>query len=270
MKEYNIWQTSLQYTRLTLKAWFQYRVDAVLRSLAVFLREATGIIAIWFMLQKFDSLNGWNQKEMLFLYSLLFLTYGILIIFFTGLRDFAQYVHSGQFDRFLLRPRGVLFQVITSNSDWFAAIGHGGLGLVLFLSSAGSVGITWTAGTVFYYVFAVAGGVLIQGAVFLILASLQFYLIRTNTLKSVFYWNFRRFAGYPISIYHKVIQYLIMYLVPFAFVNYFPAQYLLHKEDMSQFPEIYMVIAPLVGVVMYAGAYGFWRISLRHYKSTGN
>lgn len=265
-----IWQTSLQYTRLTLKAWFQYRVDAVLRSLAVFLREATGIIAIWFMLQKFDSLNGWNQKEMLFLYSLIFLTYGILILFFTGLRDFSQYVHSGQFDRFLLRPRGVLFQVITSNSDWFAAIGHGGLGLVLFLFSAGRVGITWNAGTVLYYVFAVAGGVLIQGAIFLILASLQFYLIRTNTLKSVFYWNFRRFAGYPISIYHKVIQYLIIYLVPFAFVNYFPAQYLLRKEDMSQFPEIYMVIAPFVGVVMYAGAYGFWRISLRYYKSTGN
>ncbi len=270
MGEYNIWQTAVQYTRLTMKAWFQYKVDAVLKSLAVFLREATGIIVIYFTMLKFDSLNGWNQKEMLFLYSLLFLTYGILIIFFTGLRDFSQYIHSGKFDRFLLRPRGLLFQIITSNSDWFAAIGHGGLGIVLFVVSAGSVGVMWDLQTVLYYGAAVIGGVLIQGAIFLLLASLQFYLIRTNTLKSVLYWNLRKFAGYPISIYHKAIQYIMIYLVPFAFVNYFPAQYLLRKKDMLGFPELYMYIAPLVGIVMYMGAYIFWRYSVKYYKSTGN
>ena len=38
------------YTRTIMKSWFQYKVDAVLRSLAVFLREATGIIVIYFTL----------------------------------------------------------------------------------------------------------------------------------------------------------------------------------------------------------------------------
>ena len=70
------------YTKIIMRSWFQYRVDAVLRSLAVFLRESTGIIVIYFTLLKFDDLNGWNMHEMFFLYSLLFLTYGILIIFF--------------------------------------------------------------------------------------------------------------------------------------------------------------------------------------------
>lgn len=82
MKQYNVWQTAAEYTKLTIKAWFQYKIDAVLRSLAVFLRESTGIIVIYFTLIKFDSLNGWNGREIFFLYSLLFLTYGILIIFF--------------------------------------------------------------------------------------------------------------------------------------------------------------------------------------------
>lgn len=267
---YNTLHMTLQYTRVTLRSWFQYKIDAVLRSVAVFLREATGIIVMYFTLLKFDALNGWNREEMFFLYSLLFLTYGILIIFFTGLRDFGEYIRSGKLDRFLLRPRGVLFQVITSNSDWFAAVGHGGLGIVLFVLSANRVGITWDAGTVLYYIFTVIGGVLIQGAIFLFLAALQFFLIKTDTLKNVFYWNFRKFAGYPISIYHKVIQYMMIYLVPFAFVNYFPAQFLLRKEDMSAFPDVYMYIAPLVGVVLYLGAYLFWRISVKFYKSTGN
>lgn len=258
------------YIKTTAKSWFQYRVDAVLRSLAVFLREATGIIVIWFTLLKFDSLNGWDIYEMLFLFSLLFLTYGIMIIFFTGLRDFGGTVRSGNFDRFILRPRGLLFQIIFVNSDWFAAIGHGGLGITLFILSAGKVGIEWSAGNIIYYIFTVAGGVLIQGAVFLVLAALNIYLLSTNSLKELVYWNARKFAGYPISIFHKAIQIFMIYIMPFAFVNYFPAQFLLRKEDMSAYPEIFMYITPVIGVVMYLLAYLFWRFSIRFYKSSGN
>ena len=258
------------YVGTVMKAWFQYRVDAVLRSLAVFLRESTGVIAIWFALLKFDTLNDWNMQEMLFLFSLLFLTYGVMILFFTGLRDFGWTVRTGGFDRFLLRPRGVLFQLIFVDADWFAAIGHGGLGLVLFIFTAGRVGIHWDAATVLYYMLAVAGGVLIQGAIFLFLATLNIYLLETGSLKEVFYWNARKFAGYPVSIFHKAVQVFMIYVVPFAFVNYFPSQYLLRKPDMQQFPEIFLYLTPFVGVGMYLLAYLFWRYSLRHYKSSGN
>lgn len=258
------------YTKVTIKSWFQYKVDAVLKSLTVFLREATGIVVIYFTLLKFDNINGWNIDEMFFLYSLLFLTYGILIIFFTGLRDFGDTVRSGGFDRYMLRPRGLLFQLITSNSDWFAALGHGGLGIVLFILTANRVGISWDAKTIIYYIFVVIGGVLIQGAVFLVFASLNFYLIKTDSLKEVLYWNLRRFAGYPISIFHKAIQALLIYIMPFAFVNYFPAQYLLRKKDMNLYPDVFMYIAPIIGIVLFVLAYCFWRISVRYYKSTGN
>ncbi len=258
------------YTKTVMKSWFQYKVDAILRSLAVFLREATGIIVIYFTLLKFDTLNGWNIYEMLFLFSLLFVTYGILILFFTGLRDFGKTVRSGNFDRFILRPRGLLFQLIFCNADWFAAIGHGGLGIVLFILSAGRVGIVWNALTIVYYLLAIIGGVLIQGAIFLFLATLNIYLLETNSLKELFYWNMRRFAGYPISIFHESIQMIMIYVVPFAFVNYFPAQFLLRKPDMAQYPQIYMYLTPVIGVGMYLLAYAFWRFSIRYYKSSGN
>lgn len=257
------------YTKTTAKAWFQYRVDAVLKSLAVFLREATGIIVIWFTLMKFDSINGWNIYEMVFLFSLLFLTYGIMIIFFTGLRDFGSTVRSGSFDRFILRPRGLLFQIIFVNSDWFAALGHGGLGVTLFLISAWKVGINWSLTNSLYYIFTIAGGILIQGAIFLTLATLNIFMLQTNSLKELLYWNMRKFAGYPISIFNKVIQIFMIYVMPFAFVNYFPAQFLLRKSDMS-YSEIYMYLTPIVGTVMYLAAYLFWRFGIRFYKSSGN
>ncbi len=258
------------YTKTIMKAWFQYRVDAVLKSLAVFLREATGIIVIYFTLLKFDTLNGWNMYEMFFLFSLLFLTYGIMILFFTGLRDFGRTVRDGSFDRYILRPRGLLFQIIFANADWFAALGHGGLGVVLFLISAWKVGIQWNVWLAAYYIVTIAGGVLIQGAIFLFLATLNIYLLETNSLKDLFYWNMRKFAGYPISIFHKSVQAIMIYVVPFAFVNYFPCQYLLRKSDMQQYPEIFMYLTPVIGVGMFVAAYLFWKFSLRYYKSSGN
>lgn len=78
------------YTKMIFRSWFQYKVNAVLSSLAVFLREATSIIVIYFTLLKFDELNGWNIYEILFLFSLVYVTYGILIIFFTGLRTLEE------------------------------------------------------------------------------------------------------------------------------------------------------------------------------------
>ena len=226
------------YSKTTAKAWFQYRVDAFLRSLAVFLREATGIIVIYFTLLKFDTLSGWNIYEMLFLFSLLFLTYGIMIIFFTGLRDFGKTVRDGSFDRFMLRPRGLLFQILFANAC--------------------------------YYLITVAGGVQIQGAVFLFIATLNIYLLQTDSLKEMLYWDMRKFAGYPISIFNKFIQTLMIYVMPFAFVNYFPAQYFLRKEDMAAYPEVYIYLTPVVGIAMYILAYLFWRYSIRFYKSSGN
>lgn len=270
MENNDIFHMIKMYTKTTIKSWFQYKVDAILRSLAVFLRESTSIIVIYFTLLKFDSLNGWDMHEMLFLFSLIFLTYGILIIFFTGLRDFGFTVRNGTFDRFILRPRGILFQIICMDSDWFAAIGHGGLGIVLFVLSASKVGIEWNFTTIVYYICAVIGGVLIQGAIFLLLATLNFYFISTNSLKQLLYWNARKFAGYPISIFHKGIQIFMICIMPFAFVNYFPAQYLLRKPDMAQYPMVFLYLTPVVGGLMYLSCYAFWRYSLRYYKSSGN
>jgi ABC-2 type transport system permease protein len=60
------------------------------------------------------------------------------------------------------------------------------------------------------------------------------------------------------------------FVVPFAFVNYFPAQYILRKDDMAQYPEVFMYLTPIIGIVLYVLAYAFWKYSLKYYKSSGN
>lgn len=258
------------YAKSGIKSRFQYKLDSLVATLAVFIREAAGIIAMYFALLKFDTINNWNINELMFLFSLIFITYGIFIVFFMALRDFSDWIKHGDIDRVMLRPRGILTQLVLCGADWLAALGHGTLGTILFILSANNVGVEWNAQTVIYYIVSIASGVLIQGAVFLFFSAISVYFIETQSLKEIMYWNLRRFAGYPISIYNKFIQTLLIFVVPFAFVNYFPAQFLLRKPDMAAYPQWFMYISPFVGIILYILAYLFWKFSMRFYKSTGN
>ncbi|OMD17283.1 ABC transporter permease [Paenibacillus odorifer] len=260
----------LKYIKYISKSWFQYRVDAVLRSFAVFMREATGIFVIYLTLQSFTNINGWTLYELLFLFSVLFVTYGLLILFCTGLRDFGNLVLSGDLDRFLLRPRGVLMQVMASNADMFAAIGHGILGISLFLVCADHVGISWTFNNISYYLITIASGVVIQASIFLLLACSSFWFLKIDEFMNMLYYNSRKFAGYPISIYPKFIQKILMFIVPFAFVNYFPSQYFLRKPDLNQYWTGYVYITPIIALIMLVSMLFFWRFSLKRYSSAGN
>ena len=226
---------ALQSLKMSIHTRMQYQVDSLVATLAVFVRESTNIIVIYLALLKFDKMNGWNVNEMLFLFSILFLTYALVVSLFADLRDFSCMIREGRFDRLVVRPRGLLFQLILNNADLMATAGHGTLGVVLFLFSAGRVGIQWDLVTILYYVGAIIGGVLIQGGMFIFFSALSFYFVETNSIREIFYWNMRKFAGYPISIYSKLIQGLMIYVVPFAFVNYFPAQYLLNREKVTLF-----------------------------------
>ncbi|MDE7430527.1 MAG: ABC transporter permease, partial [Lachnospiraceae bacterium] len=69
---------AIQSLKMSILSKMQYRVDTIVATLAVFFREATSIVVIYLALVKFDHINGWNVNEMLFLFSLLFITYSII------------------------------------------------------------------------------------------------------------------------------------------------------------------------------------------------
>lgn len=259
------------YCRISIKSWFQYRLDAFLRAFAVMMREATAIIVIYVTFLSFKNIDGWCMNELLFLYSFMFLTYGIFVIFFTGLRDFQDMVIKGDFDRLLIRPRGVLFQVLASNSDWFAAMGHGTLGIIVFIYSAARLGVIWNFGKVLLTLLCIISGVLVQGALFLVFAALSFFIVKTDNIKDVLYWNIKSFMGYPISIYPHIIQYIVVYVIPLAFVNFFPTQLIMGViKDGNIFPDFYIGLSAVVGVFSYIISYLVWRISVKFYSSTGS
>ncbi|MEW9700447.1 ABC transporter permease [Paenibacillus sp. SI8] len=260
----------LRYTKLTLKTTLEYKFDRSLITIAIFCREMISVAVMFLILLRFLHIKGWELNELMFLYSFLFLSYSLFVFLFAGVRDFDGMVHSGEFDRLMTRPHGLLYQIIASRVDYPATLGHGIVGLFLFMNTAFSVGIHWTWFNILFYISSLLGGAIIQAAIFMLSACCSFWSVKTENLRNLIFFNSRRVAGYPISFYPGLIQKLLIFFIPFSFVNYFPAQFFLNKSDAQQYWSGYMYLTPLVGVVLFILVYFIWTQGVKRYSSTGN
>ena len=81
----------------------------------------------------------------------------------------------------------------------------------------------------------------------------------------------QEFTRYPLSIYSRGVRLLLAFVFPFAFMNYFPASYFLHKTDNGLgLPPAVGLLTPLIGVAFVAVAYAFWRVGLNRYQGVGH
>lgn len=259
-----------KYFQMTLKMNFQYKFDRLVTTFAVLIRESANVIVILLMLYQVKEIRGWQQNELLFLYSFLFLSYSVFVFFFTGIRDFEDVIYSGQLDRFLVRPVGVMFQVIASKVDYTAAVGHGGIGIALFVYTSGKLGISWNVVKILYFLVCILGGAVIQAAIFMITACFSFWTIKTTSIRNMLFFNSRRFAAYPLSFYPNVIKILLNCVIPFAFVNYYPTQFFLHKDRFEGIGQVLLYLNPVIASVLFYIVYQIWRRGLKQYGSTGN
>jgi len=267
---YDILKIYFIHVAMIAKANLFYKLNTFAIAFAVFAREIVNIVVIYLIFTRFVALQGWSRDDLFFLYSFLFLSYSLVVFFFAGVRDFEDDIREGHCDRYLIRPLGVFFQVIACKSDYAASLGHGLIGVALFLYCAGSVGIVWNFSTVIHAILFLFSGVLIQTSIFIFSAVLSFWTIRSSNIRNIIFFNARRYAGYPVSIYPEPIKVLIIYVIPFAFVNYFPAQYFLNREDGFMFSSVYLLLSPLVALLIASIACVVWTMGLRNYSSVGN
>ena len=62
----------------------------------------------------------------------------------------------------------------------------------------------------------------------------------------------------------------LTFVIPVAFVNWYPCLYLLGRTDPFGMPEGFQFASPLAGAVTVAVALLAWRFGVRHYTSTGS
>ncbi len=78
-------------------------------------------------------------------------------------------------------------------------------------------------------------------------------------------FNTNDFAKYPLTIYHKSIEILMTWLIPYGFASFYPASFLLGRDV-----GMLAWLGPVVAIVLLMIGYRFWLFGLRHYSGTGS
>ena len=75
---------------------------------------------------------------------------------------------------------------------------------------------------------------------------------------------------YPLTIFPREVVKALTFLVPVAFVNWYPCLYLLDRPDPFGLPSWFAVLSPVVAALTLVVAGLAWRTGVRHYTSTGS
>lgn len=259
----------LRYWRVNLLTMLEYRANFLMWGAFTVIYHGTAVAALWVTLRNFPSINGWDFRQSAFMYGLWFLGHAVHNTFFTGIGSVPEFIREGRFDRFLVRPLDALYQTITVPQQvWPDELI---LSFAYFAAVVPFSGVHVDPLFTVYVPLVALGGALIDLAINLAIATAAFWFVRIDALRWGVMSLEQEFSRYPISIYQRGVRITLAFVLPFAFMNYFPATFLLHKtEDGLQLDPAVGLLTPLVGLVWLAASYAFWRTGLDRYQGTGS
>lgn len=259
-----------QFYIVLLKSKMEYRFNFFMEIFINIFTYFVTYIGIWIILKKFNNINGWGYYEVMLLYNFNLVTYGLAcLVFYIPMRSLDNLVKSGDFDSFLTRPINPFLHLIMKQS-YLGFLGHVFLGCIVFIICLGKISIIWTFENTIIFILLLIGGTLIQASVIIFSGTLSLKFIQATAIMDTLIYSVRNFIEYPIKIYDKWIQVLLTFIIPYAFVNFFPAEYLLNKKEtlISIFVLKYGTIT--LGSIMFTISYFFFMISINNYQSSGN
>lgn len=253
--------------RLLLKERMEYRGDFILSIFAQIVAYAGDYIVIWLFIKKFNTIAGWTWPEIAFLYSLGLITYALGASFsFVQMRDLEIQVKQGTFDSILIKPVNPYLYLVSRgfNLGYIAHISVSGFVLVWAMIE---LNMTWMLIDYMYLILAIISGAMIQAGILTVIGALSFIWVRTSFMFTLFF-RLKDFISYPLPIFGTFIQILLTVVIPLAFVNFYPASYLLSNET-TLLPIWAKWCVPIVGPLCYWVGYKLWMFGTNKYQGAG-
>jgi ABC-2 type transport system permease protein len=255
------------YFRQFLIARLSYKADFFASIVANAVATLSGILFVVFLINgdSVQSIQGWSREEVLFVYGYSMLSMALFSTFAVNLYRFGdRYVIQGQFDRVLLRPVNSLFQVIFESFN-LDTLGSLFSGVLLLIYSSRKLHIVYGPADVLWLLFSTISGAVILLSVFVAVASVSFHFEDRIGISAPVY-NMINFGRYPISIFNRPLQFLLSWIIPFAFVAFYPATHFLQREGFT----VFCYLTPVIAFLSAAAAAAAWRFGVAKYSSTGN
>jgi ABC-2 type transport system permease protein len=96
-----------------------------------------------------------------------------------------------------------------------------------------------------------------------------FWAVEGREVSNAFTDGGNFFAQYPINVYDAWLRRFLAFVVPMAFVCYYPALYILDKPDPLGLPSWLRFASPFVAATAATTSGFVWRFAVRHYRSAG-
>lgn len=272
MAEGSTAQVYLRMVAARVRGDLQYRTSFALRLLSTVVITGIDFAVVVLVFGRVEHLGGWSFPEVTFLYGTASLAFHLAAVLVGNVDYVTLRVKQGTFDRLLMRPLSPLWQLL---AEEFALRRLGTLlhsGGVLFIALV-IAPVAWDAGRIAMIPVMISSGVGIYGGIWVATAAMAFWTVETKEFASAFTYGGSFLSQYPVSIYSGWLRRLLAFVVPMAFVSYFPALYVLGRNESSDrfgLPPAVMFASPLVAVVVCGVAMAIWRSGLRHYRSTGS
>ena len=251
-----------------IRSQLQYRVSFALDLVGAFLISFIDFLAVLVIFHNVHRLGVWNVHEVAFLYAMSSITFALTDLLIGHFDQFPQKIRDGNFDILLVRPRSTLFQVIGSDFQ-LRRLGKAIQGVIVLGVVVGSLGIHWDAGRIGMLVVMVPAAIVIFSSVWVVGGCLAFWTVDGGEFTNAFTYGGNFLAQYPVDILSAWLRRFLAYIVPLAFVCYFPALYILDKPDPLGLPRVFEFLSPAVALVAACIAGFVWRFAVRHYRSAG-
>jgi len=254
----------MKYFSMHLKSQMQYKTSFLFTTLGQFLVAFATFISISFLFMRFDSVGGFSYEEVLICFAVMMMAFSSSELIGRGFDRFPVLLGNGAFDRVLVRPRNVVFQVLASQVD-FSRLGRFVQAVAILIYALPRSGIDWTFGRVLTLILMIACGAFVFFVLFVVYAAFSFFTIEGLEFMNVLTDGGREHGRFPFSIYGDGVLRFLTYIVPLALVQYYPLLYLVGRED-----NVLYALTPLLAMLFAVPGYAFFRFGLNRYKSTGS
>lgn len=255
--------------RIQVRGQLQYRTSFLMNLAGTFLFTALDLAAILILFQNITTITGWTAGEVTMLYAVSALSFALTDLVLGALDRLPDMIRLGTFDVLLVRPRSAFFQLLATDF-LFRRVGRLVQAVLVLVIVAGQVlDVEWTIARVVMLVVAVLSGAVIMGSVWVVAASVSFWVDQASEFVNAFTSGAAYLAQFPVDIYQAWLRGLVFFVIPIAFVTYLPMAWLLGKPDVSGLPGVFQFATPLVAVVTALVAAAVWRLSVRRYRSAG-
>ena len=250
--------------KLHLKSELEYRVSFIISFLSQILVFFSYYFVIIALFSKFNNIKGFTLYEVLLCFAIIQFGFSFNELFARGIDTFDVLIKKGEFDRLLLRPKGILLQVLCNDSD-FVKASRLIQALIILVIALVNLKIKWSILKVVVLILMMFSAILIFFGIFVLSASYCFYTIEGLEVRNVFTYGGKHLAQYPIGIFKKGILYFFTFIIPYGFVNYYPLLYFIGKSNSLTY-----AFSPILVLLYLIPCLLVFNKGIKRYSSVGS